>query len=498
MGQARKRVILHEREKQPKIHGRRVASARMGQEIAHSQFSEEDFAGFRRRLEAETRLLGEWLREGRFPRRDYQSGFELEAWLVDAAMRPAPANQRFLAQLNNPLVVPELATFNIEFNATPVTLRGGAFDQAHAELGKTWRAASEVARRLDLRLAMIGILPNVAPGDLCIDNMSLMERYRALNEQVLRLREGRPLEIDIRGPEPLRMSHEDVMLEAATTSFQVHLKVPAEQAGRYFNAAKIVSAPLVAVCANSPFLFGHRLWDESRIPLFEQSVCVGGSDETLRVTFGRRYVRESIFECFEANLRRYPVLLPMRLDEPPEALAHLRLHNGTIWRWNRPLIGFDSDGAPHVRIEHRVIPSGPTRVDSIANAALFTGLTHALAQDSLPPEKLLPFSQARDNFYQAARLGLDATIVWLDGKPKAVDELLRKQLLPLAADGLMELGIDAPWRWLDPIAGRLDTGQNGAAWQRRWVERHGSDWAALTAAYLDNQDSDNPVYRWTL
>jgi hypothetical protein len=57
-----------------------------------------------------------------------------------------------------------------------------------------------------------------------------------------------------------------------------------------------------------------------------------------------RYARESILECFEANRTRYPVLLPAVMDEPPESLAHLRLHNGTIWRWNRPLIGFDEQG----------------------------------------------------------------------------------------------------------------------------------------------------------
>ncbi|HFE48397.1 MAG TPA: glutamate--cysteine ligase [Chromatiaceae bacterium] len=470
----------------------------MGQEITHSQFSSEDFAEFRLRLEAETRLLGEWLGSGRFPRRDFKGGFELEAWLVDEAMRPAPANGLFLELLDSDLVVPELASFNIEFNSTPVVLHADAFYRASEELAATWRAAGRVAGRLDLRLAMIGILPTVEATDMCIDNMSFMERYRALNEQVLRLREGRPLEVDIRGSEHLHLLHDDVMLESATTSFQVHLKAPAEDAGRYFNASKILSAPLVAACANSPYLFGKQLWEESRIPLFEQAVCVGGSDETLRVTFGLRYVEASIFECFQANLHRYPVLLPMLLDEPPEQLAHLRLHNGTIWRWNRPLIGFDSDGAPHIRIEHRVIPAGPTRCDCIANAALYIGLCHALASDPLPPESLLPFRAARENFYRAARDGLRADIVWLDGKRVNVAELLREQLLPLAQDGLMKLGIDDPWRWLEPVAGRLDNGQNGAAWQRRWMAAHGRDNAAMTRAYLDNQETDLPVYRWKI
>ncbi len=470
----------------------------MGQEITHSQFSSEDFAEFRLRLEAETRLLGDWLDIGRFPCRDFKGGFELEAWLIDGAMRPAPANGLFLELLDSDLVVPELASFNIEFNATPVLLRADAFERASDELAATWEEAGRVAGRLDLRLAMIGILPTVEATDMCIDNMSFMERYRALNEQVLRLREGRPLEVDIRGNEHLHMRHDDVMLESATTSFQVHLKVPAEDAGRYFNASKVLSAPLVAACANSPYLFGKQLWEESRIPLFEQAVCVGGSDETLRVTFGLRYVEDAIFECFQANLHRYPVLLPMLLDEPPERFAHLRLHNGTIWRWNRPLIGFDSDGSPHIRIEHRVIPAGPTRRDCIANAALYIGLCHALASDPLPPERLLPFRAARENFYRAARDGLRADITWLDGRRVNVAELLREHLLPLAQDGLMKLGIDDPWRWLEPVAGRLENGQNGAAWQRRWMAIHGRDNVAMTQTYIENQETDLPVYRWKI
>ena len=290
------------------------------------------------------------------------------------------------------------------------------------------------------------------------------------------------------------------MLEAATTSFQIHLQVDPGNAARIYNAAKALSAPIVAVAANSPYLFGLDLWDETRIPVFEQAVAVGGSERTKRVGFGIRYVEASIFECFEANLHRYPVLLPRLFDEPPERLAHLALHNGTIWRWNRPLIGFGEDGAPHLRIEHRVVPAGPTVADSIANAALFYGAVHALAARPDPIEHHLPFTHAHANFYAAARTGLPARLHWRDGETMSAAELVIGEVLPLAREGLGGLGIDAGEiaHWLGIIADRAASGQTGAAWQRAWVHRHGPDMQAMTLAYLDRQRGGRPVHQWDI
>jgi len=470
----------------------------MGQEIVDSDFTAEDFDEFAERLTHETRLLDQWLKDGVFPPTEHVGGFELEAWLVDRRASPVPLNDLLLEKLDDPLVVPELARFNLEFNGTPQPLNDGALGLLADELKATWGRCNALAADWDARLAMIGILPTVQKQDFGTHNMSAMQRYTALDEQLAQLRGGQPLQIDIEGRERLLFEHDDVMLESATTSFQIHLKVNADQAGRFYNASKIVSAPMVAVSANSPYLFGVDLWDETRIPLFEQSVQTGPG-ETPRVSLGSGYAA-SIGDCFRANLEHYPVLLPQLLDEPEQSLPHLRLHNGTIWRWNRPLVGFGAGGAPHIRIEHRVVPAGPSVQDSIANAAFYFGLVYGLVAQPLPAEQRLPFATAKANFYRAARHGLMADVEWLDGRQGSMMALCREQLLPLARQGLIQLGLDADevTHWLAIIAGRLETGCNGATWQRGWVERHGPDMSAMANAYLDNQESGRPVYRWAI
>lgn len=476
----------------------------MGQEIPDSHFTEQDFLAFRERLAAETETLAQWFRERRFSTRAPVGGYELEAWLVDGAGDPAPVNEALLAAMQDPLVVPELARFNIELNGHPQTLQGKALSLLHEELADTWARCATAAAGLDARLMMVGILPTLRETQLDAANMSPSERYRALNEQVFRQRQGRPLHLDILGVEHLATEHCDVMLESATTSFQIHLKVAPARAARLYNLAQILSAPLVGVGANSPFLFGHDLWAETRIPLFEQSVEVGGyagaaQGPVHRVSFGTGYVRASLLECFEENLEHFPPLLPVKLDQP-DALPHLRLHNGTIWRWNRPLLGFDDDGTPHLRIEHRVLPGGPSVPDLMANAAFFFGLMAHFGGQEPAPETLLPFATARDNFYAAAREGLEANIVWLDGRRGRLAELIGTRLVPAARAGLEQLGIDAAdrERYLDIIAARAASGRNGAAWQRAWVARHGRDWHGLVAAYLDRQEGGEPVHGWSL
>jgi hypothetical protein len=347
---------------------------------------------------------------------------------------------------------------------------------------------------------MIGILPTVCADELDLAHMTPRKRYLALNEQILNLRRGRPLSLDISGRDHLFLERENVMVESAATSFQIHIKVAPREAARVCNASKILSAPMVGICGNSPFLFGCDLWNETRIPLFEQAVSVGESILSERVNFGIRYVEKSILECFQANISRYPVILPQLMEEPVERLAHLRLHNGTIWRWNRPLIGFDNAGTPHLRIEHRVVPAGPTVTDAIANAALYFGAVESLCRNAEPPEKAIPFLVARANFYTAAREGLEAEIQWLDGRIAPLTEILKRDLLPRARRGLLDLGMegDEVEQWLGIIAERLRTGQTGTVWQRAWVARHGPDMAALTAAYLERQESGRPVHEWSL
>ena len=473
----------------------------MGQEIDRTRFTEQDFERFRARLAAETALFGRAARDGGVANRGFVIGFELEAWLVDHGLVAAPINEAYLEALADPLVVPELSRFNVELNGTPRALGGDAFSLLAAELAQTWRHCVDVSHDLDAALVLIGILPTIRRSDLVLANVSALHRYVALNEQILLQRGGRPIQLDIDGEEPLRLTHQDVMLEAAATSFQVHLQVPADAALRFFNASLVASAPVLAAATNSPFLFGKRLWEETRVPLFEQAVATRADatgPENRRVSFGSGYLRESIAEHFEDVVRRHPVLLPVLESDEPSRFAHLRLHNGTVWHWNRPLIGFEADGSVNVRIEHRVLPAGPSLLDGVANAAFYVGLVSALATLSRPVEADLPFAAARANFYAAAREGLDARVTWLDGRPVPVGALLVDELLPLARQGLREHGVapDEIERWLGIIEQRVRTRRTGSAWQRAWTQRRGRDFVRLLADYLEYQRSGAPVHEW--
>jgi gamma-glutamyl:cysteine ligase YbdK (ATP-grasp superfamily) len=473
----------------------------MGQEIDSTEFSEADFVEFRRRLKRETQILESWFDDGVFSDRGGVGGFELEAWLLDRNGYPAPENEAFIEAADSSLVVPELAKFNVELNAAPHRLGDGSLTRMHAELLATWQRCLVLADELGIEMATIGILPTVRPGDLTPVNMSPMRRYRALNEQIFRVRKGRPIHLRVDGPESIDLLHQDVMLEAAATSFQIHLKVSPDESVALYNASKVLSAPLVAVTANSPFLFGHELWEETRIPLFEQAVSVGGSEFDRRVGFGRGFLETSMMQCFQVNLEHFPVLLPRLCDAKEEEVAHLRFHNGTIWRWNRPLVGFDQDGTPHLRIEQRVIPAGPTVMDMIANAALYFGAVRALAAElGVATESRLPFLAARENFYRAAREGLSARLTWLDGESGDARDLVLERVLPLAEIGLSKYGIKEAerHRWLDIVRRRVETGRNGAWWQRAWVASNGPDPVALTRAYLKRQQTDIPVHQWDI
>ncbi|MGX2041543.1 glutamate--cysteine ligase [Methylocaldum sp. MU1018] len=475
----------------------------MGQEIAKVRFSDAEFDHFRRRLGEETALLDRCVRSGFCSSQGPIAGFELEAWLIDPDMNPAPVNAEFLEIFDDSLACPELAKFNVEFNTAPQFLGGDALSRLRLELDGLWRSACAAAENLGVDLVAIGILPTVPAAALNLGNISEMNRFRALNEQILSARRQAPLKLDIRGHQHLAIEHRDVMLESAATSFQIHLQVPLERVRDYFNTAILISAPLVAISANSPFLFGRDLWAETRIPLFEQAVDTGGYREAgqgpwRRVGFGSGYVRRAITEVFEENLRHYPVLLPVLSETRPERFAHLRLHNGTIWRWNRPLVGFDPDGRPHIRIEHRVIPAGPSVVDMVANAAFFYGLVEALANERDEPP--ISFAQAKDNFYRAARYGLEAHMVWQGGVKLPLKSWMLRELLQKARLGLNRLGLteaDAAY-FLDIIERRALSGQTGCEWQRRFIAKYPGEFSTMTREYIDRQKSGEPVCLWPL
>ncbi len=475
----------------------------MGQEITTSQFSKADFECFSERLRLETEELGRWFEQRRFSTRPPVGGYELEAWLIDHEGRPSPSNQQFLATANSPLYTAELAQFNIELNTAPLAIQGNFLSEFERQFQQHWEYCKEVAESIGCWVLGTGILQTLRDEDLSMRNISPMLRYEALNEQVLKQRKGRPLQLSINGHQSLRSTHYNVMLEAAATSLQVHLQTSQDMAHHYYNASMLVSAPLVAISSNSPYLFGRDLWSETRIPVFEQSVDIGGYDGAAqgpvhRVSFGTGYARQSLLECFEENLHHFPVLLPMRFSDDINKMQHLSLHNGTIWRWNRPLVGFDPDGTPHLRIEHRVIPAGPSVVDNIANMAFYFGLVHYYASQQIPPAELMEFSRVRDNFYTSAHHGLENRLEWPGEERSEMRQLILNRLVDEAHEGLSSLKLDAAdiEYYLGIIRSRAELRQTGSHWQRRFVAEQGNDMQRLLHTYYYNQQSGEPVHCW--
>ncbi len=472
----------------------------MGQEIEKTFFAKKDFEQFQSYLEDETNKLIAWFEQGVLANNKLVGGFEIESWLLSRSLAPAPVNKEFLERFNNPLASPELARFNLEFNNVPRNLTTSVFSDFYEEMLTTWSNAENVAKKLNdpTSLLMIGTLPTLKLADLNAQSMSDMKRYRALNDQIMARRGGKPVHLYIQGHELLDVRSHNVMLEASTTSFQIHTQVPAQHAHYYYNAALMISAPLVVITANSPYVFGKNLWSETRIPLFEQSIDTANPNAPFkRVSFGSGFAHDSIIECFQENLEAFYILLPT-VENDDGTLAHLRLHNGTIWRWNRPLLGFDNAGQPHIRIEHRAISAGPTVIDMLANAAFFYGLQHYWAQQFKNNHALPTFDEVKANFYSAAVHSFEHPIHWF-GKQMAPVELLRDTLLPQAKQGLALLKISSTdiEKFMSIIAARIETQQTGANWQRNYVARHQCDMTELTQAYQRLQQSGEPVHTWS-
>jgi len=477
----------------------------MGQEIDKNIFNQNDFLQFSNALAKETELLRTMFKNNAFDSQHYVAGLELEAWLIDNTFRPLPINESFFTEANQDYLTPELAKFNIELNVDPVELNNNVLNELEQSIRTNWRQCREAAQTLNSDVMAIGILPTLKDSDLTVKNMSTMARYEALNDQILKKRKGKPLHLHIVGKESLESVHYDVMLESAATSMQIHIQVPQNKSVAYYNSSVFISAFTVAASANSPFLFKKNLWEESRIPLFEQAVESGGFDAVAegplhRVSFGSDYCRESLMECFEENSLHFPVLLPMHFTGAANNLEHLRLHNGTIWRWNRPIIGFNENHEPHLRIEHRVIPSGPTISDQMANIALYYGLVCYFSEHTELHEKIKEFAVAKDNFYKAARHGLAANVKWIDGETYPMQQLFNDCLLNYAKQGLeyLKLNQDDINSHLDVIHKRVNSGKTGSHWQQEFIKKHGHDMKLLTEQYFLRQNMGKPVHEWDL
>lgn len=476
----------------------------MGQEILESQFSEKDHATFRNRLREETSWLKQWFQQNKFHTSDaFTVGLELEAWLIDDNHLPAPENEAFLLAANDPEIVEELSRFNFEINAPPHQLQRNTLTGIRDDLEARWRFSREVAGSLNLTPLAIGILPTIRDEMLQPDWMSRSNRYRALNDEMFKRREGRQSHIHIEGQDTLDYHCDHIMLEAACTSLQAHLKINPNDGARAYNAGLIAAGPLVAATANAPFLYGKSLWQETRIPAFEQATQLDGfrgrdGRNVGRVTLGTNYLRDSMLELFIENLS-FDTLLPA-VFEDREKLPHLRLQNGTIWRWVRPILGFGPEQQPHLRIEHRVMSAGPSIADTVANLALCFGLMIALARAETPPESETSFEAMRKNFYACARHGLRAEVTWA-GKSVSVQVLLLEHLVPLARraleeEGLTQVELNEVFDYT--LIPRLRSGLTGAEWQRSYVDCNGWNLQALTERYSEMQAGGDPVHLWSI
>ena len=489
----------------------------MGRDVEHKVFTREDRREFRDKIRRCLDALAQMLRASRFDFERPMTGMEIELNIVDDTGEPANVNAQVLELLADPNFQTEMGQFNIEINLEPREIGGAGLAAFEEQVRSSLNFADERARAGGGRLVMIGILPTLMPRHVSIDAMSASPRYAALNDQIFAAR-GEDMALSIHGVEQLRTYTDSITPEAACTSVQLHLQVSPAQFAQYWNAAQAIAGVQLAVGANSPYLFGTELWRETRIPLYEQVTDTRPQElkeqgVRPRVWFGERWVT-SVFDLFEENARYFPALLPICEDGDPIAqleraevpsLAELSLHNGTVYRWNRPIYAV-VDGRPHLRVENRVLPAGPTVVDAMANAAFYYGLVRALADQERPVWSRMSFSAAEENFHSGARCGLDASLYWPGLGPVPASELVLRRLLPLAHTGLDSWGVDPGVRdrLLGIVEGRCTTGTNGASWQVAEVrELEGQDGLDRIPAlhrmlrrYVENMHSNEPVHTW--
>jgi hypothetical protein len=490
----------------------------MGSDIDRETFDEADYVRFQQRLEQCLATLGRLLGQPGFGVGPATLGAELELFLVDGTARPLPLNQAVRAGTGDPRINIELDRFNLELNASPTPLAGRPFALLGRELCLLLDRVAGAARAHGGRLALIGILPTLRRADLDPGVMSDLPRYRALDRGLRRLRQV-PFRIRIAGADPLELTSDDVALEGANTSFQVHLRVDPADFTPTYNAVQLATAPVLAVAGNSPTFLGHRLWEETRVALCKQSIDDrdgrGPRRRLARMAFGTGWLRDGPLELFADSVRLHQPLLPILSSQDPPGdgdagqappLAELRLHQGTVWRWNRAI--YDPASGGHLRIEMRVLPAGPTIVDMLANAAFLVGLSLWLAGQDQHWTYRLSFERAEHGFYRAAQHGLAAQLTWPLGKDGRLRVLpaaeLVPEVLPAARDGLVAGGVAAEEadHLLGVIAARVTSGQTGAAWQRRMLAtlepRLGRERAlpAMLERYLQYAATDQPVHTW--
>ncbi|MDH3587997.1 MAG: glutamate--cysteine ligase [Gammaproteobacteria bacterium] len=493
----------------------------MGLPIEKDHFEEWEFERFEKRLRENLDALELLLQRDGFGVGESSLGAELELDLIDGACKPLAVNRDVLVQHVDPRLQLELTRFNLEYNLSPVPFTGKPFATVQKEMELALRSLEAPVAEYGGRVVTIGILPTLRLDQLQGSSMTDLPRYRALNSGLQRIRRA-PFRIRIDGDEPLDLTCDDVTLEGANTSFQVHLRINPEAFADTYNAAQLITPIAVAACGNSPVFLEHCLWEETRIALFKQAVDARSANtgewrRAARVPFGHGWIRRGALELFAEAVRLFPPVLPVCDDEDPmEAvnegriprLAELRMQQGTVWQWNRAI--YDPGSGGHLRIEFRTLPSGPTPLDMMANAALIIGMTIGMRKkiNSLLPA--FPFRYAEYNFYRASQNGLQAELLWptklgISPEQHTAAELV-KRFLPVALEGLAELGIDddEAKTLMNVIDNRVRSGITASRWQRQLlakIDRNHSRpeaLAAMLAIYEKESRTGSPVSEWPL
>ncbi|WEV79076.1 glutamate--cysteine ligase [Janibacter cremeus] len=492
----------------------------MGKEVQTQSYTREERQRYREKVRQNLDVFERMLAESVFDDAVPLTGLEIELNLVDEDNQPAFVNDEVLESIADPDYQTELAQFNIELNVAPRPLPGDSALDLEATLRDSLNRADAKAAERGARIVPIGILPTIREEHFQGEWISANNRYTALNDSIFTAR-GEDVVLDIEGPTGERLSTYagSIAPESACTSVQLHLQVGPGQFADHWNAAQAISAAQVALAANSPYFFGKRLHAETRIALFSQAtdtrpIELKNQGVRPRVFFGERWIT-SIFDLFEENVRYFPALLAEATDEDPAAvldeggtpqLGELNLHNGTVYRWNRPIYQ-PTEGKPHVRVENRVLPAGPTIIDVLANAAFYYGVVRTLASEDRPVWTRMSFPAAQANFEAAARDGLTARLYWPGLGQLTADELTVRHLLPMARQGLEDWGVSSRviTRYLDVIEGRCTSGVNGAVWQTECVRRleeggleRAAALAEMVGLYRDHMSRNEPVHTWPL
>ncbi|MBK9016631.1 MAG: CBS domain-containing protein [Saprospiraceae bacterium] len=459
------------------------------------------------------------LEKGMFETGVQRIGAEQEISLIGTDWKPAPVLMNILEHINDDRFTTEFAQFNMEVNLDPIVFRGDCFTQLERNLWRLLVKGEKTANRFQAHLLLVGILPTLHQSDLDLKNITPLPRYKYLIDALHAMR-GDSFEFRIDGKDEWISRAEDSFYESSNTSFQVHYQLPPDEFVASYNWALAVTAPVLACATNSPLLLGKRLWRETRIALFQQSTDVRSTsgkyrEQAPRVDFGTRWIKDSVLDIYRENATRHkPFFASTRQEDALEVLEQggipklyqLCVHNGTVYNWNRACYGI-TEGKPHLRIENRVLPSGPTIIDEVANAAFWLGLMKGMPPEYANIDQRMDFDVAKRNFLCAARLGLGANFYWA-GSDKQIrsDELIIKELLPIAREGLAKAAVDVADidRLLGIIEERVKTGKTGSQWILDAYQKLGKEGnkdealIALTAGMSRRQQEGFPVHTWDL